>query len=227
MYQGLLHLALKAGIKSINVQLIFQGDAVEYDLSRPEKVLNQVPHFAIGNEAGKIVAVYSRATLDDGSVHTELMAGYEVEAIMKVSESYKAYEAGKIPTCPWVSNQGEMYRKTCLKRHLKYLGKNTEELGTAIDLDNEAHGFRSWVDASDIQEIEMLIEQTNLEEKAYEHLKMRLATIKYKDEAQRMKTDFINQYIDNVPATPQSLKEINARIDNDLFKEEERERRAK
>lgn len=146
-YQGLIKLATDTGsIKSIEVQLIYEGDEIEIDMANPDKIVKHTPYFLCGKDKGKIIAGYSLAELTAGGRHVEIMSKQEIEGIRSYSESYKAYEKGKVKTSPWDEKNaahGEMYRKTILKRHFKYLPKShvPEQLETAISLSNQDFDF--------------------------------------------------------------------------------------
>ena len=146
-YQGLIKLATDTGsIKSIEVQLIYEGDLIEIDMASDKKVKKHIPYFLNGKEKGQIIAGYSLAQLTAGGVHIEIMSKKDIEDIRSYSESWKAFKAGKIHTCVWDeknSASGEMYRKTILKRHFKYLPKShvPEQLEKAIDLSNSDFDF--------------------------------------------------------------------------------------
>lgn len=62
----------------------------------------------------------------------------EIYSIRDRSETYKAYVAGKIKSCTWVTDEGEMSRKTVLKRIYKYLPRTErmQQIDNAIQYDN-------------------------------------------------------------------------------------------
>lgn len=146
-YQGLIKLATDQGaIVAIEVQLIFENDLVEVDLASDKKIVKHVPAWLLDKESGKIVGGYSKAKLKDGTIHVEIMKRKDIEDIREYSEAWKAFKDGKVKTCVWDERNTisqEMYRKTILKRHFKYLPKTyvPEELQKAIKLDNEQFDF--------------------------------------------------------------------------------------
>lgn len=148
-YIGLIKLATDSGIvKSINCQIIYAGDEIEIDLSEEYNVKKHVPYFLTGKEKGSIIGAYSVATLRDGSKHCEIMGREEIEAIRERSEGYKAFKAGKTKSNVWVSDEGEMFRKTVIKRHTKYLPKSGDKLYKAIEISNHAGGFTETISHS-------------------------------------------------------------------------------
>jgi recombination protein RecT len=102
-----------------------EGDLFEYDLG---DVRHHIPYFLRRDadkpkEPGKIFAAYCRATLKDGTTKTEVLSWDEVEGIRKRS---RAGQSG-----PWVTDWGEMAKKTVIKRAHKTWPK-TERLDHAI-----------------------------------------------------------------------------------------------
>jgi len=143
-YQGLVKLATDTGsVTSIEVNLIYEGDEIELDLSSDKKVSKHVPYLFTGKDKGKIIGGYSLANLPDGSKHVELMSAKDIEDIREYSESYKGDKNKGTTYSPWNTSESEMYRKTVLKRHFKYLPKSdkNEQLTKAIELDNKDYDF--------------------------------------------------------------------------------------
>mgnify|MGYP003108923992 CR=1 FL=1 len=142
-YQGLIKLATDTdNINSIDVQLVYEGDEVEIDLASEEKVLKHRPYLVTGEEQGKIIFGYSKATLQDGSKHVEIMSIKQIHDVMECSESYKYSKSKSYTNSPWFTNKAEMCRKTIVKRHFKYLPKSeNKHLEKAIELDNEDYDF--------------------------------------------------------------------------------------
>jgi recombinational DNA repair protein RecT len=68
------------------------------------------------------------------------MTAGEVHDIREKSDAYKAYKNQKTKTCIWVDNEGEMFRKTVLRRIFKHLPKsnNSDRVANAFSLwDND------------------------------------------------------------------------------------------
>jgi recombination protein RecT len=100
------------------------------------------------DKPGKPIACYSIGVLPSGLQHVELLRPWEWENIKQRSESVKSYnrnkEKGEYAAEPtWNTDPEEMIRKTCLKKHYKYLPKTeqAEQIGNVIDLDNQANGI--------------------------------------------------------------------------------------
>jgi len=135
-YIGLLKLVTDAGsVTSIQTNLVYENDefSIIYGLHTD---FRHVP--VTKGDRGKIAGVYSVATLKSSEKIFEYMNREEIEKIRNVSESYRAFSEDKIKTCIWVEHEGEMFRKTCLKRIQKYLPR-TSQMGyvdKAVQLSN-------------------------------------------------------------------------------------------
>jgi recombination protein RecT len=202
---GLMKLVTDAGVvKSINVQLIYSGDQVEIDLSNEQKPIQKhVPYFLCGNEKGDIIGVYSVATLNDGSKHTEIMGREDVLAIRGRSESYKAYidPNKKVNQAVWVTDEGEMFRKTVIKRHCKYLPKSgSDKVQKAIDISNYSMGFDEPLNHSYWAYVDKMIHDSNLPDNEKTRLGDELSGYKSKWQADKMR-DYLLDY------QPKSLNE--------------------
>lgn len=125
-YRGLIDLARRSGkIKKIEAHLVYENDQFEYQLgSNPN-----IKHLPNLKDRGAIIAAYAIATLEDGESQFDIMNKEEIDAIRKRS---KASGSG-----PWVTDYGEMAKKTVARRLCKYLPMSIE-LATAVELDNRA-----------------------------------------------------------------------------------------
>lgn len=135
-YQGLVKLITDAGtVKNISAHLIWEGDDCEIDMASARKVERHKPYVLTGKPKGELKGVYSLATLNDGTREIEVMTRDEVYAIRERSESWKNRKEG-MPTI-WATDEGEMVRKTVIRRHFKYLPKsgNFERALEAIKID--------------------------------------------------------------------------------------------
>ena len=131
-YQGLINLARRSGhIKRIESRTVYENDTFEVEYG-----LNQKPNHTpnLKGERGKIVCVYAVAELKDGSSQLEVMTIGEVEGIKNRS---KAKGSG-----PWITDFGEMARKTVIRRIAKYLPLSPE-LAKAIETDDQQFDFNT------------------------------------------------------------------------------------
>lgn len=186
-YIGLIKLATDSGIvKAINCQVIYSGDEIEIDLSNEYTISKHVPYFLTGKEKGSIIGAYSIATLRDGTKHCEIMGREEIETIRSRSEGFKAFEAGKTKSNVWVSDEGEMFRKTVIKRHTKYLPKSGDKLYKAIEISNHAGGFSETLSHSYWAYIDEKIRTSLLPVDEQTRLADELSDYQYKWQADKM-----------------------------------------
>lgn len=164
-YQGLIKLVTDAGsVNSIEVQLIYEGDEIVLDLADDQKVKKHIPYLLTGKPKGIILGGYSVGNLEDGRKHIEIMARSDIEEIRGCSESYKYAESKGYKNSPWHLNEPEMFRKTIVRRHFKYLPKSeSKNLQKAIELDNEDYDFPATIGQGNY--IESLLMTANIDGK--------------------------------------------------------------
>lgn len=171
-YIGLTKLLTDSGsISSILCQLVYEHDKFEMDLANNTNPVIHRPELTRAKR-GNITGVYALATLADGNRQVEYMCVDDVNEIRERSETYKAYLLGKIPTCTWVSDYGEMTRKTVVKRIYKYLPRTERmlQIDKAIEEDNKDYT------ASDdqLRYIENLLHTSTLEERQVAAIEMEM-----------------------------------------------------
>lgn len=133
-YQGLIKLITDTGsVTSVSANIVREGDDFSYELGINQSIIHKPK---LGNK-GDIIGVYAVATLHNGTKMVEVMSADEIESIRGTSESYKAFSLGKIKTCVWETYPSEMFRKTVLRRIVKYLPKTDrwDKIQEAIHLD--------------------------------------------------------------------------------------------
>lgn len=137
-YQGLLELARRSGeIKRIEAHTIWEKEEFEYFFDDERGTVIKHYPLAPSKRGDKRVAAYFVAFLENGSVHKEFMWAEEVEylkkdSLDKIKPEYQKYS-------PWMSNfisEDAMWKKTAIRRGLKYLPK-TSEIETIIALEDE------------------------------------------------------------------------------------------
>lgn len=131
---GLLHLAIESGsIRWGQARLVYENDHFELN-GLDKQPTHQFKPFA--KDRGEVVGVYVSVKTADGDYLTEAMSTDEVLAIRDRSDAWKAWISKK-SSCPWVTDPGEMFKKTVVHRAHKYWPK-TERLAKALDyLNNE------------------------------------------------------------------------------------------
>lgn len=210
-YIGLAKLATDSGaVRSLECNIIWEGDEIIINKSSAEKVVKHTPYYLNKKEKGKILAVYSLAVLPDGTRHFEDMSYQDIIDIRDRSESYKAFKEGKVISCIWISDEGEMFRKTNIKRHSKYLPKSggTEKLDKAIDLDNEINGFREAMDFGMLQFLETSIDRSTIDPDRKAKLKKEMSAWQYKDQAYKLMDELSECMLElGTQQTPHSIEE--------------------
>lgn len=115
-YKGLLDLARRSGeIKTIQAQAVHANDLFEYECGL-SPVLRHVPKL-IGDR-GPAVGYYAYALTKDDGTYFEFMTREDID---KIRSRSKAKDFG-----PWVTDYGQMARKTVLRRLCNYLPLKVE-----------------------------------------------------------------------------------------------------
>ena len=113
-YQGLVELIRRSGdVVSIHADVVCQNDLFSHNMGQVTEHT-----YDVSKERGEIIAAYAQVTLKSGAVQAEIMPRAEVDAIRDKSR------AGK--SGPWVSNYGEMAKKTAFRRLTKWLTLSPE-----------------------------------------------------------------------------------------------------
>lgn len=116
-YMGLIDLAVQDGaVKWAKAELVYGADS--FTLNGPGAAPTHSCN-PFSKERGEVVGVYCVAKLPDGDYLTETMSIDDVNAIRDRSSAWKAW-VEKQKRCPWVTDPGEMTRKTVVKRASKY-----------------------------------------------------------------------------------------------------------
>lgn len=145
MYQGIANLAFKSGnISQLITQEVREKD--NFSLT-PNNVSDPVSHSYGFGDRGKPIGYYTLIVFENGSKQVESM---DIETVLKIRDMSDGWlyakKYGKEKNHPWFKWFGEMARKACLKRALKYVNKNqsTEKLLAAIELDNNEYKIQNW-----------------------------------------------------------------------------------
>lgn len=218
-YVGLVKLLTDAGmVSSMTANVIYSNDDYEIDLASDKKIIKHIPHYFKSIISGDRIAVYSIATLKSGERHVEIMSAAMIEDIKEYSESYKAYkknlEKGTKIRCVWVDNEDEMWRKTVIKRHYKYLPKSSddERVANAIALDNMINGFREEARANYRDYLQSLLNKSTLDSNEKEMIEGQIESAKYNDELDDIKK-IIEPTIDEIQQDDYSMGGIKKKVD--------------
>jgi recombination protein RecT len=174
-YIGLVKLLTNTGsVKAIVCNIVHAGDVFEVDLANNVNPVIHKPCFD-RTKKGEIIGAYALATLENGIRQVEFMDVEEINQIRERSETYKAFTDQKIKSCTWVSDYGEMARKTVIKRIYKYLPR-TEQMqivDKAVEYDNQDFIATD----QQINFIESLLTTSDVEGREKELLEMELSVM--------------------------------------------------
>jgi recombination protein RecT len=127
-YMGLMQIAQECGaIQWGQAVLVRKKDKFQLR-SLGEQPIHEYDPF--DEDRGDITGVYVVVKTAEGDYLTHPMKIKDVFAIRDRSEAWKAYVEKKT-ACPWVTDEGEMIKKTCVKQAAKYWPRR-ERLDQAV-----------------------------------------------------------------------------------------------
>lgn len=131
-YRGLIDLARRSGaVSNIEARIVYEGDRFDVKYGTDPQIVH-VPRLDGERTDDKMVAVYTVAWLTGTPRPSfEVMTRDEVEKVRAVSRTKDSADG------PWSKWAPDMWRKTAVKKHAKFLPLTTE-LATAIELDTRA-----------------------------------------------------------------------------------------
>lgn len=136
-YIGLLDLAIQSGsIMWGQAELVYEQDGFSLNGFDKPPTHNRNP---FAKDRGAIVGVYVVVKTRDGDYLTNTMQIDEVYEIRNRSSAWIAVQQKKAKTCPWITDEGEMVKKTVIKRAYKMWPK-ADRLDTAIHHLNTENG---------------------------------------------------------------------------------------
>jgi recombination protein RecT len=137
-YMGLLDIAVQSGsIRWGQAELVREGEVFELNGVDQPPTHKRNP---FAKDKGEIVGAYVVVKTDDGDFLTTTMSSDEVFDIRDRSSAWKAW-LNKQKKCPWVTDEGEMIKKTVIKRAYKTWPKTERDrLGEAIHYLNTEGG---------------------------------------------------------------------------------------
>lgn len=132
-YMGLLDLAIQSGsILWGQAELVYASDKFTMHGYDQPPTHERNPFL---KDRGELVGVYSVVKTKDGDYLTTTMTAEDVFAIRNRSDAWMAYEKDKSKKCPWVTDEGEMVKKTVIKRAYKTWPKS-DRLDKAVHVLN-------------------------------------------------------------------------------------------
>lgn len=122
-YRGLIHVAVDSGsIRMAKASLVYSNDEFT-PRGLDEQPIHKFSPFAKLADRGELVGVYVSAKTIHGDWVSEWMTTEEVHAVRERSDSWKAYWASrdeaKPKKTPWNTDEGEMFKKTVIRRAYK------------------------------------------------------------------------------------------------------------
>lgn len=157
-YLGLVQLALDGGsIRWVRCELVREKDSFEFTGPAAMPVHRFNP---FGADRGPVVGVYCVAKTSDGDILADVMEIGEVHRIRDRSQSWKSGKAS-----PWKTDEGEMTKKTLIKRASK-LWPKCDRLMVAANYLNTVNGegFGEVTDVEPKQLAQDLIPQERFDE---------------------------------------------------------------
>jgi recombination protein RecT len=128
-YRGMIDLVRRSGqITSIEARLVYDGDEFNYEYGTDPKITHR-PKSGINPKNDNVIFAYTVCRFKDGGTQFEVMSRPEINAIRERS---KASSNG-----PWVTDFGEMAKKTVVRRMVKYLPA-TIEISKALAYEDRA-----------------------------------------------------------------------------------------
>jgi recombination protein RecT len=162
-YMGLLWIAIDAGaIRWGQAVIVRQKDTFELQGIDKEPKHTYQP---FDKERGPIVGVYVVVKTPEGDYLTHPMPIDKVYAIRDRSEAWKAYKRDSSKTCPWVTDEEEMVKKTCVKQAQKYWPK-CKRLDEAVHYLNTEGGEGITIKPNTMPEDEKLEWKAKIEKEA-------------------------------------------------------------
>ena len=128
-YMGLLDIAIQSGsILWGQAEIVYLNDSFTLSGFDKPPIHNRNP---FSKERGEIVGVYVVVKTRDGDYLTTTMTASEVWDVRERSDGWQAFVKDNTKRCPWNTDEGEMVKKTVIKRAYKTWPK-TERLDNAV-----------------------------------------------------------------------------------------------
>lgn len=137
-YRGLIKLARQSGdVKSIYAHEICENDIYDISQGTEKRLVHKIDP---KTDRGSPFCFYAVAILDDGTADFDVMSNDEIYAIRDRSDGWKAFQSGNIKSTPWSTDEGEMAKKTVLRRLQKRLPQSPD-VAEAFRIEDRAEGI--------------------------------------------------------------------------------------
>lgn len=113
-YLGDEAMARRCGLVQVSAQLVYQGDTLKYTIEHGEPVISEHLQEFENIDPDKIIGAYAKATMSDGTSHTEIMTMPDIYQAWRQNRNYRAGSGGVHEKF-----KGEMCKKTVIRRCLK------------------------------------------------------------------------------------------------------------
>lgn len=134
-YRGLIKLGRQSGeISQIYAHEVHANDTFKAVLGDDKKLIHEPDIFG---ERGPIVGYYAVVKYKDGDTDFEPLTIAQAHSIRDRSDGWKAFQAGKIKSTPWGTDDVEMSKKTAIRRLTKRIPQSPE-LAEAIRIEDAA-----------------------------------------------------------------------------------------
>lgn len=136
-YRGLQNCALRAGcIVDSYAEVVRENDEFDYELGLNPSMVHKPARV----DRGALESAYCVLVLPSGVKRFVVMTSDEIESIRNRSMAWNAFKRyGK--ECPWNTDEGEMFKKTVVRRAMKPFAGMSSELDSALKADLEADGM--------------------------------------------------------------------------------------
>jgi len=142
-YRGLIKLAYQSGkVSAIYAHDICEFDKIDISLGTEKTIVHKPNYMA---PRGAVGAYYAAVKFADGATDFEPMSLPEIHAIRERSDAWRAFKAGKIRSTPWGTDEGEMSKKTVLRRLLKRIPMSPD-LERALAMEDESDEHDRFID---------------------------------------------------------------------------------
>jgi recombinational DNA repair protein RecT len=139
-YRGYIALARRTGeVQTVSAQVVYDRDFFTLQYGLQEKL----DHIPVDGDRGNIKGAYVIFRYKDGSYSFDYMTHSDIKAVAMRSATYDAKKGTW--SGPWETDEGEMCKKTVIKRHAK-LTPMSVEFNRASALEDRAHAGESQMD---------------------------------------------------------------------------------